>query len=206
MMMLSTVDHATDSIFRLTPRATAELSGKERRLSSRLRQLLLLMEKTDSASVRLRESLMTAENLDYLLRLELIEPIYPQVEPELVDNVVKAVDNLDPLPKTVDNASHLVDNLPTYPQDVVPVAVDTPDVVVQSLDWQSIQALMISSLRQSCGLLAMGLIREIEAATHADGLRRCQARWKMTILDTRFDRAQLQVWIEVVSAGLAQSD
>lgn len=202
MMMLSTVDHATDSIFRLTPRATAELSSKERRLSSRLRQLLLLMEKTDSASVRLRESLMTAENLDYLLRLELIEPIDLAADDRAVDQSIDAVDN----PEPVDNASHLVDNLATYPQDVVPVAVDTPDVFVQSLDWQSIQAVMVSSLRQSCGLLAMGLIREIEAAHHADGLRRCQARWKMTILDTRFDRAQLQVWIEVVSAGLAQPD
>jgi len=203
MMMFSTVDSATAAIFRLTPRATAELSSKERRLSSRLRQLLLLMEKTDSASVRLRESLMTAENLDYLLRLELIEPIDLPADDRAVDQPIDVVDNSEPLPKTVDNSSHLVDNLPTYPQEVVPTTVETPDVVVQSLDWQAIQALMISSLRHSCGLLAMGLIREIEAATHADGLRRCQARWKMTILDTRFDRAQLQVWIEVVSAGLA---
>lgn len=202
MMMLSTVDHATDSIFRLTPRATAELSSKERRLSSRLRQLLLLMEKTDSASVRLRESLMTAENLDYLLRLELIEPIAVPAEP-----VPDAVDQAEPVLHPVHPPIQVADHTPSDPQAMGSEAVAAPapeEVVVQSLDWQSIQAVMVSSLRQSCGLLAMGLIREIEAAPNADGLRRCQARWKMTILDTRVDRAQLQAWIEVVSAGLAQ--
>lgn len=197
------------AVFRKTPRAHAELANRERQLSSRLRQLLLLLDKNDSASARLRDSLMTPENLDVLLRLELIEPIQtspdattvirsaeipPFSQPMPAEPVPPAIAEPEPFDSVVITVELPVDNTPQHDPLIV-----RPDM----MSLADTQALMINSLRQSCGLLAAGLMRDIASATTDDHLRRCQARWKMTLLDSRTDRAQIEQWIQTVSLALS---
>jgi hypothetical protein len=197
------------AVFRKTPRAHAELANRERQLSSRLRQLLVLLEKNDSASARLRDSLMTPENLDVLLRLELIEPIQPSTDATTVirstdippfsqttpaEPLMEVVSDAEPRHSIRVTAESFVDDTPHRAEPVL-----QPDI----MSLADTQTLMINSLRQSCGLLAAGLMRDIASATTDDRLRRCQARWKMTLLDSRTDRAQIEQWIQTVSLALS---
>lgn len=231
--------------FRKTPRAHAELANRERQLSSRLRQLLLLLEKNDSASTRLRDSLMTAENLDVLLRLELIEPVHSTTDaltrssdvPPFTDVAARPNPQITPTESTVARAP--VEPTPIQPTPVqhepiqqtqvlsrveltelleaaaAPVAdtayvhnmalampADVAPVALDILSFADTQAMMAHSLRQACGLLAASLRRDIEAAADTDALKHYQARWKMTLLDSRYDREQLDVWINTVSMAL----
>ncbi|MEY2862395.1 MAG: hypothetical protein RLY58_102 [Pseudomonadota bacterium] len=197
------------AVFRKTPRAHAELANRERHLSSRLRQLLLLLDKNDSASARLRDSLMTPENLDVLLRLELIEPIQTSPDATTVIRSTEIPPFSQPMP--AEPVPHVIAEPEPFDSVVITVELpvdDTPqhDPLIVRPDMMSLadtQALMIDSLRQSCGLLAVGLMRDIASATTDDHLRRCQARWKMTLLDSRTDRAQIEQWIQTVSLALS---
>jgi hypothetical protein len=197
------------AVFRKTPRAHAELANRERHLSSRLRQLLLLLDKNDSASARLRDSLMTPENLDVLLRLELIEPIQTSPDATTVIRSTEIPPFSQPMP--AEPVPHVIAGPEPFDSVVITVELpvdDTPqhDPLIVRPDMMSLadtQALMIDSLRQSCGLLAAGLMRDIASATTDDHLRRCQARWKMTLLDSRTDRAQIEQWIQTVSLALS---
>jgi len=189
------------AVFRKTPRAHAELANRERQLSSRLRQLLVLLEKNDSASARLRDSLMTPENLDVLLRLELIEPIQPSTD---ATTVIRSAD-IPPFSQTTPAEPLMEVVSDAEPRHSIRVTAESAEPVLQPdiMSLADTQTLMINSLRQSCGLLAAGLMRDIASATTDDRLRRCQARWKMTLLDSRTDRAQIEQWIQTVSLALS---
>ena len=216
--------------FRKTSRAHEALNRRDRQLSSRLRHLLLLIDRSDTASRGLRQSLMTQENLDALLRLSLIEPIEP-IEPAAteqsapIDRVEAVTDTMPALRVVLDQpAQPLADNLDPEPISTAALIAEF-EQAVQQAEYQEqhasqyqtqpqhaqvqtvlaiveVQQLMIQSLRQACGLLAAGLMREIDAAQSIDQLHRCQGRWKMTLLDSRFDRGQIDQWIAQVSASI----
>ena len=213
--------------FRKTSRAHEALNRRDRQLSSRLRHLLLLIDRSDTASRGLRQSLMTQENLDALLRLSLIEPIEPAATEQSapIDRVEAVTDTMPALRVVLDQpAQPLADNLD--PELISTAALIAEfEQAVQQAEYQEqhasqyqtqpqhaqvqtvlamveVQQLMIQSLRQACGLLAAGLMREIDAAQSIDQLHRCQGRWKMTLLDSRFDRGQIDQWIAQVSASI----
>lgn len=213
--------------FRKTSRAHEALNRRDRQLSSRLRHLLLLIDRSDTASRGLRQSLMTQENLDALLRLSLIEPIEPAATEQSapIDRVEAVTDTMPALRVVLDQpAQPLADNLD--PELISTAALIAEfEQAVQQAEYQEqhasqyqtqpqhaqvqtvlamveVQQLMIQSLRQACGLLAAGLMREIDAAQSIDQLHRCQGRWKMTLLDSRFDRGQIDQWIDQVSLSI----
>ena len=213
--------------FRKTSRAHEALNRRDRQLSSRLRHLLLLIDRSDTASRGLRQSLMTQENLDALLRLSLIEPIEPAATEQSapIDRVEAVTDTMPALRVVLDQpAQPLADNLD--PELISTAALIAEfEQAVQQAEYQEqhasqyqtqpqhaqvqtvlamveVQQLMIQSLRQACGLLAAGLMREIDAAQSIEQLHRCQGRWKMTLLDSRFDRGQIDQWIDQVSLSI----
>lgn len=213
--------------FRKTSRAHEALNRRDRQLSSRLRHLLLLIDRSDTASRGLRQSLMTQENLDALLRLSLIEPIEPAATEQSapIDRVEAVTDTMPALRVVLDQpAQPLADNLDPEPISTAALIAEFEQAVQQAeyqeqqanqyqtqpqhaqvqtvLAMVKVQQLMIQSLRQACGLLAAGLMREIDAAQSIDQLHRCQGRWKMTLLDSRFDRGQIDQWIDQVSLSI----
>jgi hypothetical protein len=213
--------------FRKTSRAHEALNRRDRQLSSRLRHLLLLIDRSDTASRGLRQSLMTQENLDALLRLSLIEPIEPAATEQSapIDRVEAVTDTMPALRVVLDQpAQPLADNLDPEPISTAALIAEFEQAVQQAeyqeqqanqyqtqpqhaqvqtvLAMVEVQQLMIQSLRQACGLLAAGLMREIDAAQSIDQLHRCQGRWKMTLLDSRFDRGQIDQWIDQVSLSI----
>lgn len=221
--------------FRKTPRAHEALNRRDRQLSSRLRHLLLLIDRSDTASHGLRQSLMTQENVDALLRLSLIEPIEPAAIQQPMNSTKAVLTDTHPARRVViENPAHpllaqsavvqaaiaqssfvqtpfaFVDDVDqtTHPQQISTEAlIASLEQALQPCQSQvdaiqaiaEIQQLMVQSLRQACGLLAAGLMREIDAAQNFEQLRRCQGRWKMTLLDSRFDRGQIDQWIDQVS-------
>jgi hypothetical protein len=221
-------DHRLDfPCFRKTPRAHEALNRRDRQLSSRLRHLLLLIDRSDAASCGLRQSLMTQENLDALLSLSLIEPVEPAVtaQPALIIATEIATEAV--VTETVAALRVLSEALvPSQPDDMDLASMSTatlmadfaqalaqaesqaqpaeqaPSQVQPVQQMAEIQLLMVQSLRQACGLLAAGLLREIEAAQSIEQLHRCQGRWKMTLLDSRFDRGQIDEWLAQVSASI----
>ena len=213
--------------FRKTSRAHEALNRRDRQLSSRLRHLLLLIDRSDTASRGLRQSLMTQENLDALLRLSLIEPIEPAATEQSapIDRVEAVTDTMPALRVVLDQpAQPLADNLDPEPISTAALIAEFEQAVQQAeyqeqqanqyqtqpqhaqvqtvLAMVEVQQLMIQSLRQACGLLAAGLMREIDAAQSIEQLHRCQGRWKMTLLDSRFDRGQIDQWIDQVSLSI----
>lgn len=213
--------------FRKTSRAHEALNRRDRQLSSRLRHLLLLIDRSDTASRGLRQSLMTQENLDALLRLSLIEPIEPAATEQSapIDRVEAVTDTMPALRVVLDQpAQPLADNLDPEPISTAALIAEFEQAVQQAeyqeqhanqyqtqpqhaqvqtvLAMVEVQQLMIQSLRQACGLLAAGLMREIDAAQSIDQLHRCQGRWKMTLLDSRFERGQIDQWIDQVSLSI----
>lgn len=213
--------------FRKTSRAHEALNRRDRQLSSRLRHLLLLIDRSDTASRGLRQSLMTQENLDALLRLSLIEPIEPAATEQSasIDRVEAVTDTMPALRVVLDQpAQPLADNLDPEPISTAALIAEFEQAVQQAeyqeqqanqyqtqpqhaqvqtvLAMVEVQQLMIQSLRQACGLLAAGLMREIDAAQSIDQLHRCQGRWKMTLLDSRFDRGEIDQWIDQVSLSI----
>lgn len=213
--------------FRKTSRAHEALNRRDRQLSSRLRHLLLLIDRSDTASRGLRQSLMTQENLDALLRLSLIEPIEPAATEQSapIDRVEAVTDTMPALRVVLDQpVQPLADNLDPEPISTAALIAEFEQAVQQAeyqeqhanqyqtqpqhaqvqtvLAMVEVQQLMIQSLRQACGLLAAGLMREIDAAQSIDQLHRCQGRWKMTLLDSRFDRGQIDQWIDQVSLSI----
>lgn len=213
--------------FRKTSRAHEALNRRDRQLSSRLRHLLLLIDRSDTASRGLRQLLMTQENLDALLRLSLIEPIEPAATEQSapIDRVEAVTDTMPALRVVLDQpAQPLADNLDPEPISTAALIAEFEQAVQQAeyqeqqanqyqtqpqhaqvqtvLAMVEVQQLMIQSLRQACGLLAAGLMREIDAAQSIDQLHRCQGRWKMTLLDSRFDRGQIDQWIDQVSLSI----
>jgi hypothetical protein len=213
--------------FRKTSRAHEALNRRDRQLSSRLRHLLLLIDRSDTASRGLRQSLMTQENLDALLRLSLIEPIEPAATEQSapIDRVEAVTDTMPALRVVLDQpAQPLADHLDPEPISTAALIAEFEQAVQQAeyqeqhasqyqtqpqhaqvqtvLAMVEVQQLMIQSLRQACGLLAAGLMREIDAAQSIDQLHRCQGRWKMTLLDSRFDRGQIDQWIDQVSLSI----
>lgn len=70
------------------------------------------------------------------------------------------------------------------------------------LSFDDIQQLMMSSLRQHCGLLASALIKDIQHASSVGKLRMCQMRWVTTMTETRASSAQIAAWAEQINYSL----
>ncbi|RYZ98888.1 MAG: hypothetical protein EOO68_13210 [Moraxellaceae bacterium] len=76
--------------------------------------------------------------------------------------------------------------------------------VFEYLEFEQIKQLMMSSLRQYCGLLASALIKDIQYASSVTKLRLCQMRWVTTLTETRASRAQIALWVEQINFSLAE--
>lgn len=105
-----------------------------------------------------------------------------------------------------DLSSHSLDQpLDTIPdltgQDIQP-AVSQP--ALEYLEFEQVKQLMMSSLRQYCGLLASALIKDIQYASSVTKLRLCQMRWVTTLTETRASRAQIALWVEQINFSLAE--
>lgn len=116
-----------------------------------------------------------------------------------------------------DLSSHSLDQpLDTIPdltgQDISAItqpAVSQPALtpaapVFEYLEFEQIKQLMMSSLRQYCGLLASALIKDIQYASSVTKLRLCQMRWVTTLTETRASRAQIALWVEQINFSLAE--
>lgn len=109
-----------------------------------------------------------------------------------------------------DISSHSLDQpLDTIPdltgQDISPAiqpAVSQP--ALEYLEFEQVKQLMMSSLRQYCGLLASALIKDIQYASSVTKLRLCQMRWVTTLTETRASRAQIALWVEQINFSLAE--
>lgn len=109
-----------------------------------------------------------------------------------------------------DLSSHSLDQpLDTIPdltgQDISPAiqpAVSQP--ALEYLEFEQVKQLMMSSLRQYCGLLASALIKDIQYASSVTKLRLCQMRWVTTLTETRASRAQIALWVEQINFSLAE--
>lgn len=64
------------------------------------------------------------------------------------------------------------------------------------LDWA--KQTMCVSLRKTSGLLAADLIASIERAKSFSQLKRFTARWRTTMLESKFDKVQIDMWLEQV--------
>lgn len=92
VMSVTTVDtsyaaaYEKPSAYRKTPLAYEALANRDQRLSSRQRQLLLLIDRQDDSVAMIVQSLMTEDNLNILVHYGLIEPVYDDhpVLPETV--------------------------------------------------------------------------------------------------------------------------
>lgn len=90
-------------------------------------------------------------------------------------------------------------------QDISPAiqpAVSQP--ALEYLEFEQVKQLMMSSLRQYCGLLASALIKDIQYASSVTKLRLCQMRWVTTLTETRASRAQIALWVEQINFSLAE--
>lgn len=70
------------------------------------------------------------------------------------------------------------------------------------LSFDEVKQLMMSSLREYCGLLASALIKDIQHASSITKLRMCQMRWVTTLTETRAPSAQIKRWVEQINDSL----
>ena len=70
------------------------------------------------------------------------------------------------------------------------------------LSFDEVKQLMMSSLREYCGLLASALIKDIQHASSITKLRMCQMRWVTTLTETRASSAQIKRWVEQINDSL----
>lgn len=70
------------------------------------------------------------------------------------------------------------------------------------LSFDEVKQLMMTSLREYCGLLASALIKDIQHASSITKLRMCQMRWVTTLTETRAPSAQIKRWVEQINESL----
>lgn len=70
------------------------------------------------------------------------------------------------------------------------------------LSFDEVKQLMMTSLREYCGLLASALIKDIQHASSITKLRMCQMRWVTTLTETRAPSAQIKRWVEQINDSL----
>ncbi len=97
------------------------------------------------------------------------------------------------------------------PAAVVPAAsviapvVATPPAPAR-LSFDDVKGLMAASLKKYCGLMATGLIREIEQAKSAAQLRLCQMRWVTMLTESRAGSSNIAEWRAQINDNLSSFD
>ena len=195
-----------------TVKGNHTLQNRSVKLDSRQRALLLMIESRQPTHLQQQQlkQLATADNLAVLLDHQLIAPIGSAAQP--TQDVVELS-----LPQL------LIDTTPNPINQPFVAAVAITDVCQQQhavssdlysaamaqglphyLEFDAVKRLMIVGLQTYCGLLASGLIREIEQAHSISKLRLCQMRWVTTLTETRATHAQISAWVAQINRSLDQ--
>ncbi len=219
-----------------TPEGQVELASRSGILSPRLRQLLVLIGQPDGAQNALFRGLATPERLQALLSLGFISSL-PMAEwrgrelpatPTLMDTQTGSQADMpaqwnitlaelsQALYEPHDEKQYEPQQVPQETPPPVPVHAPATAKTSQLLEvaelpldgLPSLQHFMSHCLQQACGLLAASQMMDIDRAHDLQMLGRLQARWKMTLLDSRYDRIALERWIARVreSFQLLQGD
>ena len=225
-----------DIRYRKTFAGYAELANRSGILSPRLRQLLVLIGQPDGAQNALFRGLATPERLQALLSLGFISSL-PMAEwrrqelpatPTLMDTQTGSQADMpaqwnltlaelsQALYEPHDEKQYEPQQVPQETPPPVPVQAQATvktsqllEVTAVPLDGlPSLKHFMSHCLQQACGLLAASQMMDIDRAHDLQMLGRLQARWKMTLLDSRYDRIALEQWIARVreSFQLLQGD
>jgi|GEM_PF-4603285 len=110
MMSVTTADtsyaaaYEQPSSYRKTPLAYDALASRDQRLTSRQRQLLLLIDRQDNSMAMIVQSLMTDENLAVLMHYGLIEPVYESVSVSIAPAVPESDTAIDQPPERLSDA------------------------------------------------------------------------------------------------------
>lgn len=205
-----------------TPEGVEAVASGKVQLNARQRQFWLVVGKTDTLNQRICEKLAESINIGAFIEAGLLaiensvdstKKVVEQASETPVDinpfNVLSDEDKVQIKAAAALHEKHdalnredellFVDKVKAPQKSVDVTEVDTIPMSVR-FDW--VKSTMCSSLKQTSGLLATDLIESIERAENVLQLRRYTARWRTTMLDSRYDRAEIDVWLEQVKYAL----
>ena len=193
-----------------TVKGNHTLQNRSVKLDSRQRALLLMIESRQITNLQQQQlkQLATPVNLAVLLEHQLIAPIGSCAQPTR-DAVELSIPQppITTIPKTINEAlaapvaiTEVCKQHHTISSDLHTAAMIQEEPHYLELD--SVKQLMIAALQTYCGLLASGLIREIEQAHSISKLRLCQMRWVTTLTETRATHAQIAAWMAQINESL----
>lgn len=209
-----------------TELGTLEIKARHFSLSARTRTLLLLLESDDLAQLSedARNKIITPENIDTLLKYQLIEPIETrvnqstqqqtavQVELQVLHALQHKLDQtIVPVSTTVSDGTHLntIASMPTHqvniPQRVThpPVIASIPAPVAPLLDFTAIQTLMAEMLQQYGGLMTRRLLTQIQQCQSIAQLRQHQREWLTSLFETRMPKDLLQHCLQQINTSIS---
>ena len=193
-----------------TVKGNHTLQNRSVKLDSRQRALLLMIESRQITNLQQQQlkQLATPVNLAVLLEHQLIAPIESAAQPTR-DAVELSIPqpSISTIPKTINEPlaapvaiTEVCKQHHTVSSDLHTAAMIQE--VPHYLELDAVKQLMIAALQTYCGLLASGLIREIEQAHSISKLRLCQMRWVTTLTETRATHAQIAAWMAQINESL----
>lgn len=208
--------------YQRTDKGTEEVSKRTHQLSARQRQFLLLIDKTDALNQQICKKLFNSINIEQLVDLGLlstadkIETIHLTDTQENIrhdaesaielkesqkDNIqVKTTHDTHQALKRAVNLSNCVGkNTNTISSKFL---IEQPEKYISYDEFAEIKKIMMMSLRQTCGLLAADLMILIEKAPNPRALRKLTARWRTTMLESKFDKTLMEAWFNDVKTRL----
>lgn len=195
-----------------TPEGVEAVASGKVQLNARQRQFWLVVDKTDTLNQRICEKLAEKINIGTFIESGLlaientvettrslfdvsdahaapVEHNHAAVQQEQSSDAVVQkheellfVEEKQKRQKSIDVSE--IDNLP----------------MALRFDW--IKSNMCSSAEKTCGLLAANLVSNIERADTVPELERYIAPWQMMILDSNYNRTQVDVWLEQVKYAM----
>ena len=87
-------------------------------------------------------------------------------------------------------------------QEPIPTAQSQEEIV--HLDFNEVKDLMISSLKQYCGLMAKRLIMQIDGSENLRALKLCQMQWITALQETRIPPVHLNKTLQQINLSLQE--
>lgn len=184
------------SDFKRTIKGSEEITRKTHKLSSRQRQFLLLIDKSDSLNQQICENLSQSIDVEQLINLGLLSTA-EKVQSQEILVLEKVVEETQIEQKTEGKLEPLssinitLADLPVVPKTELSLG-----------EFSEIKEIMWSSLKKTSGLLAADLMMRIETSSQPEQLKRLTARWRTTMLETKYDKAEIQAWFDEVNSRL----
>lgn len=182
--------------FHRTSKGLIEVINRSLDLSSRQRQFLLLIEKTDSLNQEICKRLSKSINLKQLIDLGLISTAN-KIHQNFVNTYVETADEVDTTAK-LKNLDISLENFASLNNQMLA----NKEVKLNLGEFSQIKSIMTKSLKKTRGLVAADLIIEVEKAKTVSDLKKLTIRWRDDMLKSNHDVKHILAWFDDVTMRL----